>query len=248
MKTKLLLPALALIATLHAAPTTAETEQAIEHAYLTASETPLVEALKPLDAALATDPKNPALLYERAFAHYAATSPLRAANNKEAIVAELEKSAALLERVKGEPWESEAAALRGTILGQLIGLKGGLSGMTLGPKSNQLLARADKSLPGNPRVLLFRGISLLSTPAAFGGDAAAGTKLLQQSADAFAKADASASGPHWGRADALTWLGIAKKQTGDIAASRAAWEKALALEPDYGWVKFALLPSLTPQN
>lgn len=253
MKTKLVLAVLSLAAIVHAEPTTidaviASAEPAIERAYLRASETLLTEAVKPIDTALAADPKNPALLYERAFAHYGATSSLRATNHKEAIQAELEKSVALLERVKGEPWESEAAALRGSILGQLIGLKGGMSGMTLGPKSNQLLARADKSLPGNPRVLLFRGISLLNTPAMFGGDATSGTKLLQQSADAFAKADASAAGPHWGQADALTWLGIAKKQAGDLAAARAAWEKALALEPDYGWVKFALLPSLARQK
>lgn len=250
MKTKLLLTALALASLVRAASATtapiADTERALERAYLRASATDLAVAVKPLDAALAADPKNPALLYTRAFAHYAALPAMRAANDKPAMIAELEKAAALLDRVKGQPWEAEAAALHGGLLGQLIGLKGGLAGMTLGPKSSSLLARAETALPGNPRVLLFRGISLVNTPPNFGGDPAKGAQLLAQAAEAFAKADATAAapGPHWGHADALTWLGLAKQKSGDVAGARVAWEQALALEPDYGWVKFALLPSL----
>lgn len=250
MKAKFLLSAFALAIAARAEPTNAnviaaDAERAIERAYLRASETSLAEAAKPLEAALATDPKNPALLYTRAFAYYAATAPLRATKgNNGAIEAEFNRAIALLDRVKGQPWEAEAAALHSSILGQLIGLKGGMSGMMLGPKSNQLIARAEKALPGNPRVLLFRGISLLNTPPMFGGDSVKGAKLLRQAADIFAKAGASAPGPHWGRADALTWLGLAEKNSGDLGAARSAWEQALALEPDYGWVKFALLPSL----
>ncbi len=250
MKTKLLLILLAIATgaraqTPDAAAIAADAERAIERAYLRASETSLAAAVQPLDAALAADPKNPALLYTRAFAYFAAIPPLRIKKNNDAMLGQFEKAIALLERVKGQPWEAEAAALHGSILGEIIGLKGGMSGMTLGPKSGRLLDRAAKALPDNPRVLLFRGTSLFSTPALFGGDAAAGMKLLQQSADIFAAAkDAAAPGPHWGRADALTWLGIAKQKAGDTAAARDAWEQALVLEPDYGWVKFGLLPSL----
>lgn len=221
-----------------------DTERAVERAYLRASATDVAAAVKSLDAALAVDPKNPALLYERAFAYYAEVPSMRGTNDKKAMIAKFEQATALLEKVKGQPWEAEAAALHSGIVGQLIGLKGAMSAMMLGPKSGQLIGRAEKALKDSPRVLLFRGISLLNTPSAFGGDAAKGAQLLQQSVDAFAKAEAAAPGPHWGRADALTWLGIAKSDAGDKAGARAAWEQALALEPDYGWVKFALLPSL----
>lgn len=227
----------------------AQAEPAIERAYLHTSATELVAAVKPLEAALAAEPKNPALLYERAFAHYAAVATLRAKKDTAAMIAELEKAGALLDDVKGQPWEGEAAALHSTILGQLIGFKGGMAGMTLGPKSGKLMDRATKSLTAdNPRVLLFRGLSLYSTPAMYGGDPAKGMALLQQAVDAFAKADAATPGPHWGQVDALTWLGIAKQKAGDAAAARAAWEQALALEPDDGWVKFALLPSLAAKS
>ena len=51
-------------------------------------------------------------------------------------------------------------------------------------------------------------------------------------------------GPAWGHADALVWLGIAQQRAGDSAAARAAWQQALAIEPGFAWVKYALLPSL----
>jgi tetratricopeptide (TPR) repeat protein len=249
MKTRLILVSLCLALASARAQSPADTlvtatERTVERAYLRASATDVAAAAKPLDAALAADPKNPARLYERAFAYYAELPSMRAANDKKAMIAKLEQAAAVLERVKGQPWEAEAAALHSGLLGQLIGLKGAMSGMMLGPKSGQLIARAEKALKDNPRVLLFRGISLLNTPSAFGGDPAKGTQMLQQSVDAFAKVEASAPGPHWGKVDALTWLGIAKQTAGDVAGARAAWEQVLALEPDDGWVKFALLPSL----
>ncbi len=226
-------------------------ERAMERASLRSSATELATSVKPLDAALAADAKNPALLYARGFAHYAATASLRAAKNKEALIAEFERAIAVLERVKGQPWEAEAAALHSSILGSLIGLKGGLSGMTLSPKAAKLIDRAAKALPGNPRVLMVRGTTLVNTPPAFGGDVAGGAKLLAQAAEIFAatqtaegKDKGAEPGPRWGRAETLAWLGIARKKMGDSVGARAAWEGALALEPDYGWVKFALLPSL----
>jgi len=225
-------------------PLAADTESALEHASLRGDAAALAEAVKPLAAALARAPNDPVLLYTRAYAHYASSALHRWPSNPAALQKCFESAVALLERVKGAPWETEATALQGSILGELIGLKGGLAGMTLGPKSSRLLARAAQAAPNNPRLLLFRGISLLSTPTMWGGDPVEGAKLLQQAVDRFASDNAAAPGPHWGRADALTWLGIAKQKAGDTAGARTAWQQALAIEPDYEWVKFALLPSL----
>jgi Tfp pilus assembly protein PilF len=254
MKTKLSLVSLLFAVGSLLGPARAETipaktiaaaaERAIENAYLRADAAALADAVKPLDAAIARAPNDPALLYTRAFAHYASSVLHRKPTDRAALQQCFETSVSLLERVKGAPWEAEADALRASILGQLIGLKGGMSGMTLGPQSDRLLQRAEKAAPGNPRVLMFRGISLLNTPAIFGGDTAAGTKLLQQAVDRFAAGSSPTNGPQWGQADALTWLGIGKQKAGDTAGARAAWQQALALEPNYAWVKFALLPSL----
>jgi tetratricopeptide (TPR) repeat protein len=224
----------------------ADTERAIERAYLQGDRAALAAAIKPVDAALAANSSDPALVYERAFGHYAASASLFRAADKAELKSELKAAAAMLATVHGQPWE--AAALHGSILGQLIGLEGGMSGMTLGPKSNQLISGALKQSPNSPRALLFHGIGLLNTPPMFGGDAAKGAKLIQRAIDAFAAADEKSAGPHWGSADAWAWLGIAKRGAGDAEGARAAWQKALAIQPNYGWVKFALLPSLDKKN
>jgi tetratricopeptide (TPR) repeat protein len=223
-------------------------EHAIERAYLRGNRVEVAAAVKSIDVALVASPADPALLYERAFAHYAASSALFKPEDKDELKSEFESAIGLLKRVHGQPWEAEAAALHSTILGRLIGIEGGMSGMTLGPKSSQLMARAAKESPRSPRVLLFRAISLINTPRSFGGDPAEGAKVIQQALDAFAAADPKEAGPHWGQADAWTWLGMAKRNSGDIAGARVAWEKALAIEPNYGWVKYALLPSLDKKS
>ncbi len=222
----------------------ATAERGIERGMLRASAADIAAAVNPVEAALAADPKNPALLYTRAFAHYAMMAPLYSNKDKEPLEQEFTKALALLERVRGQPWEAEAAGLASNIYGQLIGIRGGMSAIQLGPKAGMTLQRAEHVLPDSPRTLFYRGTSLYNTPPMFGGDLDKATARLQAAVDAFGKADPAAPGPHWGLASTLTWLGMAKQKAGDLAAARAAWEAALKLEPDYGWVKFGLLPSL----
>jgi tetratricopeptide (TPR) repeat protein len=223
----------------------AAAEATLERAHLRGDAELVRRSLQPVDAALAAAPDDPALLYTRAFGHYALLASMWGAKNKRAMEAEIDRAIELLDRVRGEPWATEATAMKSHLLGQLMAVRGGmLSAMKLGPKSGKLIAEAAAIAPGNPRILWFQGMSLLNTPAMFGGDPAKARALLQQSVAAFAAATADGPGPHWGRADALTWLGIAQQKAGDPAAARSAWEQALALEPEYGWVKNDLLPSL----
>lgn len=228
-----------------ATPDLAALEQRIEHGALRGDAALVNATIADLDAALTADAQSPALLYLRGLAEYAAANASRATNDETAATGHLEQAAKLLERVKGgAPWAPEAAGLASSIYGQLIGLKGGVAAMTLGPKSGDLLAEAARGAPQSPRVLYFRGVSKFNTPAQWGGNQGEGIKLLQQAVDAFAAQDAAATGPKWGHAEALTWLGLAKQKLGDVDAARAAWTQALVLEPEYAWVKYVLLPSV----
>lgn len=221
----------------------AEREAKIEHAVLICQAEQLTGQVVAIDNDLAATPKDPALLYLRAFAHYAEACVARSQKSIAVAVTHMETAEKMLEPVNDPVWSAEALALRGYILNQLIGVKGSASSMKLGPKSSSLLGQAASVAPSSPRVLFFRGVSLVTTPEMWGGDLAQGIKLLEQASQVFASQPASAP-LHWGRAESLTWLGIAKQKSGDLAGARAAWEQALAVEPAYGWVKSILLPSL----
>ena len=225
----------------------ADAESSIERAGLRADAAALATAVKPLEAALAAAPDQPALLYTRGFACYVGSGLHRGPKDQAAREQCLRDAVILLERVKGLPWEAEAAAMHGSILGELIVLSNdpANAGATLGPKSGRLVAQAAAVAPTSPRVLVFRARSLLFTPTEYGGDPVEAAAMLQQAVDHFAAPGTPPPpGPAWGHADALTWLGIARQKAGDLAAARAAWQQALAIEPNYAWVKFALLPSL----
>ena len=50
--------------------------------------------------------------------------------------------------------------------------------------------------------------------------------------------------PAWGHAEAYAWLGQTHAALGQVGEARAAFERALEVEPGYGWVQEVLLPGL----
>lgn len=221
----------------------ADAETKIEDAHHRGDIAAIEASNRALDAALEKTPRDPALLYTRSFGAYALSTQLAPEQEAEQI-AVLERAIEFLEEVKSQPWEGEAAGLQANIYGQLIGLKGGLSGMMLGPRSGKLIERAKNALPDNPRLLMFEGISLLHRPAAFGGDPKQAVDLLARSVSLFSESDSTSAGPQWGHANALMWLGMTRQELGDTEGARAAWEQALQVEPEYRYVRSHLLPSL----
>jgi hypothetical protein len=74
-------------------------------------------------------------------------------------------------------------------------------GMTMGPKSSELLQTATKQEPANnPRALLQLSQTVYYTPTAFGGGKDAGLAILKKAIDAFASfKPASDLDPNWGK-------------------------------------------------
>jgi len=218
-------------------------EAKIEHAtQVSATEVVTAQAAQ-IDQDLAAAPGDPALTYFRAYAHFAEGCLARAHKDRAGAEQHMEAAVKMLEQISNPAWEAEAWGLEGYALNQLIGVKGMEVAMEYGPKSAGLLARAGGMAPDNPRILFFRGVSLVTTPEQWGGDLAQGAKLLEQAAAAFEQPAKNALA-HWGHGESLVWLGIAKQKSGDATGARTAWKKALELEPNYGWVKYVLLPSL----
>ena len=54
--------------------------------------------------------------------------------------------------------------------------------------------------------------------------------------------------PEWGHSQAYAWLGIAQVDRGEKELARAAFERALEINPEFGWVKNGLLFELDEED
>lgn len=139
---------------------------------------------------------------------------------------------------------ADAWALLNGCYGQMMGMNP-MQGMSLGPKSSEAMEKAMTLAPKNPRVWIISGTQDYFTPSMFGGD-------KEQALEKFKKAARLAEQesvsdplkPNWGHAEAHAWIGIAHMNAERYDQARTAFEKALDVSPDYGWVKYVLLPKL----
>ncbi len=139
---------------------------------------------------------------------------------------------------------SDAHALLASAYGQKLGLKPHL-GMALGPEIKRVLEKSKRLEGDNPRVVLIDGMSDYYTPAVFGGDKQRAISKMEQALELFAKEEIrDPFRPSWGYDEACAQLGIMRQEAGDIEGAREAFVKALAVNPNNGWVKNHLLPGL----
>ncbi|MFN0059863.1 MAG: tetratricopeptide repeat protein [Planctomycetota bacterium] len=150
--------------------------------------------------------------------------------------------AALEQAQKSDKKLADAVALLASCYGEQIGHNPQL-GMTLGPKSTMMLLDAQKLEPKNPRVVLLAGISAYYTPEMYGGSKAEGMKRFEEAAKLFESYRApSELHPDWGRDEVHAWIGQAYLEQQKPAEAKRAFEAALKINPEYGWVKHDLLP------
>ncbi len=140
---------------------------------------------------------------------------------------------------------AEIYALLSSVYGRQISLSG-IKGMFLGPKSGNLLKKAEQLAPDNPRVVLNAAISAFNTPKMWGGSKERAMEGFQRAAELFAREKPTDPiHPVWGHSETYAWLGIAYMDRDEEDSARAAFEKALEIDPDNGWVKYELLPKVS---
>ena len=147
-----------------------------------------------------------------------------------------------------DPQAAEAYALLSSAYGLQIGLSP-MKSMLLGPRVGKASQKAEQLAPDNPRVVLSAAISDFNTPKMFGGSKEKGLQGFQRAAELFAQEEPTDPiQPVWGHREAYAWLGIAYQDRGELESARTAFEKALEIDPDFGWVKYGLLPELEKAN
>ena len=147
-----------------------------------------------------------------------------------------------LQLIQEHPENAEAKALMCSVYGMKISVKW-LLAPVLGPKSQKFIAEALEIAPENPRVLLQAGISKYNTPAFFGGDKEEAVSLFQRAIEQFGNEPGDHGiQPDWGYPDACAWLGMAYTNDGKYAEAIDIFERALETHPNFGWIKYNLLP------
>ncbi len=155
--------------------------------------------------------------------------------------------AALDAAVKREPKFAEAFALQSACYGYLANL-GGFAAIRNGSRSGKSMEAALALDARNPRILLVDGFGVYFRPKFVGGDKAKGCARFREAAAGFdaatangaggaaaasASAAATAGGIDWGAAEAHYWSGRCARDAGDAAGARKAFERALAIAPDF---------------
>jgi tetratricopeptide (TPR) repeat protein len=140
---------------------------------------------------------------------------------------------------------AEAHALLSSCYGVKISFSF-LKAIWLGPKSSSQMGKARGLAPENPRVALLGAIGTYSTPSLFGGGKEKGIEELKKADSLFEQWKVTDSlQPDWGKEQVHAWIGLAYLDKKDTVLARRAFEKALEINPDYGWVRRVLMPRVT---
>jgi tetratricopeptide (TPR) repeat protein len=142
---------------------------------------------------------------------------------------------------------AEAHALLASCYGMQIAFSP-MSGIWLGPKSGSEMDKAREISKENPRVALLGAIGIYNTPSMFGGGKEKGFEAMKIAAELFDRwKTADSLQPDWGKEQVYAWIGMAYLDRKETILARKAFEKALEINPDYGWVKYVLMPKVTSE-
>ncbi len=217
--------------------------QSIEKGVQQNSKGTLLQARALLEQALNANPDNPFVLYAMGYSEYRILCTGFATGDNQLFDQFSDSAIYHTEKAAADPrLKSDASALLGSVYGMKVS-KNWNQAQVLGPKSSRLLAEAVASDSANPRAWFFAGVSQLSTPEAFGGSkkkAAASFLRAIHYAETASAADSLL--PRWGLLDALIWSGRTAEASDDIATAISMYRRVLELAPEYGWVKYGLLP------
>ena len=136
----------------------------------------------------------------------------------------------------------EAHALLASQYGRKMAIKP-MYGMVLGPKAEKAMERAKEVAPESPRVVFLQAQSDYFTPEQWGGDKERAVRNLRRAIALFqTKTEADPLRPAWGHDEAYAWLGITQMHKQNYAEAKDAFQQALEVNPESGWVKDVLLP------
>lgn len=219
----------------------AEARRSLASAVTAGSAAEIRKARDAFAVLAAGDPKSAELAYWLALADWRLVPVLPDSEKTAARTLVKDGIAACDRALAAKPRFADAIALRAALQGLAFQFVSPQAGMALGAEMEEGYGRALGTEPGNPRVLLLKGLNDLHKPKEVGGGPEKAKASLDAALAAFAKTPAG--GPlDWGRDDALVWSGICASRAGDWAGAKARFEQVLAANPAHAWTKHVLLP------
>jgi tetratricopeptide (TPR) repeat protein len=203
----------------------------------------LLKAKSVFEQAYAADTTNPLPLYYITYTGYKLLEMnLRDKDAFEKYYEETEKNGLQLSETKG--MESEGKTLLASIYMMKIA-NSPMSAISLSSTIFNLLGEAEKANAKNPRIYIVRGSMKFNMPKMFGGSYSDAADNFRKSVSLFEKEEiADSLQPSWGYLESLAWLGRSYEQLENYEAAKFIYQKALSIEPEFGWVKYNLLPAL----
>lgn len=219
------------------------TDQSMYKAYL--SDQPAPDAWKSAIAvrkeSLKAAPQDRQLQFHVALAQFGLLSSTMRKRDEDLFDEYYDETEDILKSISSEDkkWGEPMA-----LLSAVYGLKMGYSpmqGIFLGSKSNSLVEKAKKLSPTSPLVWKVAANAKFFTPEMWGGDLAEAIEGYEACIKYY-EAKPETLKFNWMYLDALAFMGQAYMKNGENGKAIAAYEKALRQEPEFGWVKFVLLP------
>jgi len=203
----------------------------------------MLKARTVFEKAQAADTTNPLPLYYITYTGYKLLEMnLQNKDAFEKYYEGIEKNGLRLSEMKG--MESEGKTLLASIY--MMKIAGSpMSAVSLSSTIFTLLGEAEKANAQNPRIYLVRGSMKFNMPKMFGGSYTDAADNFRKSVTLFEKEETADSlQPSWGYLESLAWLGRSYEKLENYEAAKFIYQKALSIEPEFGWVKYNLLPAL----
>ncbi len=176
--------------------------------------------------------------FQKVVAMYGLLNNTMAAQDEDTFDENVDQTIDLLkEIIENDPNHGEAMAVLSATYG-LVMAYSPMKGMLYGSKSTGLVESAIKIQPDSPLVQKLFASSKLYTPEMFGGSPKTAVVSFEKSIELFEKGETENS---WLYLDALIGLSMAYRKTGKDAEAKLIVEKALEIEPEYGWAKSILV-------
>ena len=202
-------------------------------------------ARKEFEEYLKKDSLNAAALYGKTFSEYKLLEMSMQKGGKELSDKNYQQAIDDANKLASqEEYSSEGHSLLAAVYMMKIAMDP-MSAVALAPKIYGLLSEAENEKPDNPETYVILGQMKFNTPAMFGGSFNDAVKNFSKAEALFEKgADPQMVNIKWGILESLAWLGRSFEKLNNLDAAKFAYQKAIALEPKFGWVKNQLLPAL----